>query len=180
MPAAMTIKEQDFQNLVRELKKVDADLVNEFRKEFRQEMKPLADKLAGNIPAKSPLSGWVGSNGAQLPYLWRKTNASITAGSRSKGRGRASREVVSINFKQPAFNILELAGVANKGKDKGGMTYRGENLVKGLAKKGFPLGDRGRWVIPQYYKMQPQVREKAIKILQKYGDKVSRRLSGGS
>jgi hypothetical protein len=180
MPAAMTIKEQDFQNLVRELKKVDADLYNEFRREFRQEMKPLGDKLASNIPVKSPLSGFLGRNGAEAPYLWRKSNASISVGSRSRGRKRASREVVSINFKQAAFNILELAGVANKGKDKGGMTYRGENLVRGLAKAGYPLGDRGRWVIPQYYKMQPQVRQKAIAILQKYGDKVSRKLGGVS
>jgi hypothetical protein len=180
MPAAMTIREQDFQQLIRELKKVDNDLVNEFRREFRQEMKPIGDKLANNIPAQSPLSGFLGRNGAQPPYLWRKANASITAGSRSKGRNRASREVVSINFGQAAFSILELAGVSNKGKSKGGMSYRGDNLVRGLAKVGYPLGDRGRWVIPQYYKMQPEVRDKAIRILQKFGDKVSRKLGGVS
>lgn len=176
MPAAFTIKEQDFQSLIRELKRVDPALVNEFRKEFREEMKPIGKKLASNIPAKSPLSGFTKPNGAELPYLWRKSNASIAAGSRSKGRNRKSREVVSINFKQPAFNILELAGTANIGKNKGGMTQSGLNLVRGLAKVGYPLGDRGRWVIPQFYEMQPEVRKAAIRILQKYGDKVNRRL----
>jgi hypothetical protein len=180
MPAAMTIKQDDFQALIRELKKVDADLYNEFRKEFRSEMKPLADKLANNIPKQSPLSGFAGKNGAEMPYLWRKVNPSITVGSRSRGRNRATREVVSINFKQAAFSILELAGVANKGKTKAGMTHRGLNLVRGLEKVGYPLGDRGRWVIPQYYKEQGAVRDKAIKILQKYGDKVSRKLGARS
>ena len=179
MPAAMTIKAQDFQKLIYELKKVDNDLYNEFRREFRQEMQPIANELASNIPPQSPISGFLGSNGAELPYLWRKVNPSIQVGSRSRGRKRAARSVVSINFNQAGFSILELAGVSNKGKSKDGMTYRGENLVRGLAKVGYPLGDRGRWVIPQYYEKQGAVRDKAVEILQRYAAKVSRRLKEG-
>jgi len=176
MPAAFTIKEQNFQEIIRQLKAVDPDLYNQFRKEFRTELKPLADQLAGNIPPKSPLSGFTKAKGGELPYLWRKTNASISVGSRSKGRKRKSRSIVSINFKQPAFNILELAGTANKGKDKGGMTQSGLNMVQGLRTAGYPLGDRGRWVIPQYYKKEAEVRLVAIKVLEKYAKIANKKL----
>ena len=84
-----------------------------------------------------------------------------------------------MQFKQPAFAILELAGTANKGKDKGGMTQSGLNMVQGLRTKGYDLGDRGRWVIPQWYKQEGNVRAIAVRIMDKYGQKVSRKLKGG-
>lgn len=176
MPADFTIKSADFDALIRELKAVDKELVNELRREFRSELSPIAKGLAGGAPAKSPLSGFTKAKGAELPYLYRKPSASIQMAGRTKP-GR-KQNLVSIRLKQPAINILELAGVSNKGKDGGGMTQRGRNLVQGLATKGYSLGDRGRFIIPQFYKKEPAVRAIAVRILQKFGDKVSRRLGG--
>jgi hypothetical protein len=51
-------------------------------------------------------------------------------------------------------------------------------LVKGLQTAGYGLGDRGRFVIPQFYQKESAVRAIAIRILKKFGDKVSRRLKG--
>ena len=176
MPAALTLKTQDYRSLLQELQAVQPGLVNELKKEFRSELQPVAKKLAGNIPSKSPLSGFTKREGGELPYLWRKPNPSIAVAGRAK---RARRQkLVAVQFKQPAFAIMELAGTANKGKDKGGMTQRGLNLVQGLRTAGYDLGDRGRWVIPQWYKQEGNVRMIAAKIIEKYGQKVSRKLKG--
>jgi len=178
MPAALTIKPQDYRALLAELKAVEPGLVNELKKEFRSELKPVGKRLAGNIPSGSPLSGFTRNKGGEPPYLWRKPNPSISVAGRAK---RARRQkLVAIQFKQPAFAIMELAGSANRGKDKSGMTQRGLNLVRGLATKGYPLGDRGRWVIPQWYEQEPEVRRIATNILQKYGEKVSRKFKAKS
>jgi len=177
MPAAFTLKPQDYSALLRELKDIEPGLVNEFKKEFRSDLQPVAKKLAGNIPPTSPLSGFTKRHGGELPYLWRKPNPSIVVAGRA-GRAR-KQKLVSVQFKQPAFAILELAGTANKGKDKGGMTQRGLNMVQGLRTKGYDLGDRGRWVIPQWYKEEGNVRAIALRIMDKYGQKVSRKLKGG-
>lgn len=176
MPAAFTLKPQDYNMFLKELKDVEPGLVNEFRREFRSELKPVAKKLADNIPSSSPLSGFTKRQGGELPYLWRKPNPSINVAGRAS---RAKRQkLVAVQFKQPAFAILELAGTANRGKDKGGMTQRGLNLVQGLRTAGYGLGDRGRWVIPQWYKQENTVQDIAVKILDKYGKKVSRKFRG--
>jgi len=177
MPAAFTVTPQDYTAIIKELKSLDTDLVKEFRREFRSELQPVAKSLAGNAPAKSPLSGFTKGKGGELPYLWRKPTASISVAGRAKP-GR-TQKLVAIQLKQPAFNILELAGTANKGKDGGGMTQRGLNLVKGLQTAGYGLGDRGRWVIPQFYRREPSVRAIAVKVLNKYAEKVNRKLREG-
>lgn len=177
MPAAFTVTPQDYTAILKELKSVDSGLVNELRRELRSELQPIAKALAGNAPAKSPLSGFTKGRGGELPYLWRKPTASISVSGRAKP-GR-TKSLVAIKFKQPAFNILELAGTANKGKDKGGMTQRGRNLVQGLQTAGYGLGDGGRWVIPQFYRQESSVATIAAKVLSKYADKVNRKLKGG-
>jgi len=178
MPAALTIKPQDYRALLDELKAVEPGLVNEFKKELRSELKPVGKELAGNIPAGSPLSGFTKAKGGEAPYLWRKPTPSIKVAGRAR---RARRQkLVAIQFRQPAFAIMELAGSANQGKDKSGMTQRGLNLVQGLRTKGYPLGDRGRWVIPQWYEQEGRVVNIAVGILQKYGEKVNRKLKAKS
>jgi hypothetical protein len=176
MPATFTLKPQDFNALIKELRAVDKELINELRREFRNDLKPIATSLASGAPAKSPLSGFTKGRGAQAPYLYRKPSASIKVSTRARP-GKA-QNLVAIRFGQPALSILELAGVSNVGKNKGGMTQRGLNLVQGLRTAGYSMGDRGRFVIPQFYRKESEVRAIAGKILQKFGDKVSRKLKG--
>jgi len=176
MPATFTLKPQDFNSLIKELRAVDKELINEMRREFRSDLQPIAKSLATGAPAKSPLSGFTKARGASAPYLYRKPSASVKVSTRARP-GKA-QNLVAIRFGQPALTILELAGVSNVGKNKGGMTQRGFNLVQGLRTAGYSLGDRGRFVIPQFYKKESAVRAIAINILKKFGDKVSRRLKG--
>jgi len=176
MPATFTLKPQDFNALIKELRAVDKELLNEMRRDFRSDLQPIAKGLANGAPSKSPLSGFTKAKGAQAPYLYRKPSASVKVSTRARP-GKA-QNLVAIRFGQPALSILELAGVSNVGKDKAGMSQRGLNMVKGLQTAGYGLGDRGRFVIPQFYQKESAVRAIAIRILKKFGDKVSRRLKG--
>ena len=177
MPATFRIEPSNLQALITELRSVDKELVNEFRREFRSELKPFGDRLASNVPSAPPISGF-GKLG-QSPYIYRKPTVKIDTTFRKKSR-RNQVPVVSIRFndRRPnaGFSILETAGTRNIGKDKGGMTHRGVNMVTGLASKGFSVGKGGRWVIPQFYSRQPEITEVAKKILVKFAGKVNLRL----
>jgi len=178
MPAQLILGASNIQAVVKELRTLDRELYNTLRRELKAELSPVSKKIQSNIPSKAPLSGFAKRNATGpegLRYTWQKPTAGVNTDLGNPKRAASGlTPLVSLFYRDKGgtagFSILELAGSKNIGRFKNGL----------MAKKGFPLGDRGRWVIPQYYKMQPQVREKAIKILQKYGDKVSRRLSGGS
>jgi hypothetical protein len=178
MPASFRIEPSNLQALIYELRAVDKELVNEFRREFRSELGPLANQLASNIPSSSPISGFA-AKGGQSPYIYRKPTVKIDTSFRKKSR-RNQIPVVSLKFndRRPnaGFSILETAGARNIGKDKGGMTYRGRNMVTGLSKAGYSLGKGGRWVIPQFYSRQGEITEVAKRIVVKFAGKVNLKL----
>lgn len=182
MTVSVQVRRTDsFDRVFRELKALDNNLLKEMRAEFRTEIRPYANELKSNIPGSSPLSGM--SRGVRLartrksaddrsPYVWKKPSPSIDIGGRVSRRTGA-RNVVRIRFrdKRPyaAFSILETA--------RQGRNQRGQNMVRGLNSKVAPVG-KGRWVIEQFYKQRPELVKIARLILQKFGNKVSRRLGG--
>jgi hypothetical protein len=178
MPAEFRVEPQNFQALINELRNVDKELVNEFRREFRSELKPYGNKLRANIPSKSPLSGFTARKGAQSPYIYSKPTVAIDV--KFRGKGKQPRLVsLFFNDRRPnaGFSILETAGSRNIGKDKGGMTQRGLNMVTGLATAGYSLGKGGRWVIPQFYSTaQSEMTAAAKKIIVKFANKVNLKL----
>lgn len=170
MPASFRLNQANVDQVLRELKQLEPGLVAEFRKEFRSEMRPFANSLKANIPGSSPISGFNARNVAsQPPYIYKKPSAKIDVDFRRRRRNRGEFSVVRILFndRRPnaGFSILETAGT------------RGVNrLSKALETAGFPLGDRGRWVIPQFYRRQGETTKLAITILEKYAKKVDRKL----
>jgi len=71
------------------------------------------------------------------------------------------------------FQIMELAGTKNPVPSN----YRGKNMIQGLATAGFPLGDGGRFVIPEFYRRRPEIMAMAERTLAKYMDRVSAELA---
>lgn len=176
MPANIRIPQADFAKIQRNLKSLDKELYNEFRREMRAEMKPYAQKLQGNIPNQSPLSGMDRRRvNPRAPYIYKKPRARI-----SVGTGRISKKsmatgvaVVSIIFGNSkglgGFSIMETAGAED-----------GSNPIeRSLVSQGFPRRGRGsgRFVIPQFYDMQNQVERDAVKIINEYAKKATRRLA---
>jgi hypothetical protein len=141
MPASFQIKQSSVDELRRELRNIEPALVNQMRKELRDDLKPMASSLASNIPSDSPLSGFTG-RGAQSPYRWRKPAVKVDTDLRPRFPGTS---LVVIRYKDPrpnaGFSILERAGIIDTNN----------RLAKGLRKSGHPLKDRGRFVIPQFY-----------------------------
>jgi hypothetical protein len=170
MPASFRLNQGNIEEVLRELKQVEPGLVAEFRKEFRKDLAPFANRLKTNIPPTSPISGFnPRTPSANSPYIFKKPTAKIDVDFRPRRRRRGEFPVVRILFndRRPnaGFSILETAGT------------RGVNrLSKALTTAGFPLGDRGRWVIPQFYENKEETASIARTILDKYATKVNRKL----
>lgn len=162
----------DVRWLLKGLRSLDKDIFNEMRREFRSAVRPTARELAANIPYKSPVSG-ISPNAKyarqslddRAPYVWKKPSMSIEVGSISRGyrKGRQKTQpVLRIRFtdKRPnaAFSVLERA---SKGR-----------LAESVNQLN-PFGDRGRWVIPQFYKKQGELFGVARQILMAYAKKYS-------
>jgi hypothetical protein len=168
MPASFQIKQSGVDELRNELRNIEPALVNQMRRELRSDLKPLATSLASGIPSKSPVSGFSGKN-AQSPYIWKKPSVKVDTDLRPRFPGTS---LLVIRFKDArpnaGFSILERAGIINKGKDRKGNSYRGDNLVRGLQTAGFGLKDRGRFVIPQFYERSGEAMAIAQAVILKY------------
>lgn len=175
MPANVRIPQADFAKLQRKLKSLDKELYNEFRREMRAEMKPYAEKLQGNIPSESPLSGMDRRRARpRAPYIYKKPRARI-----SVGTGRVSKKslatgvaVVSIVFGNSkglgGFSIMETAGAET--------SNRVDDSLQGIGRPRRGHGS-GRFVIPQFYEMQSQVERDAVQVIEAYSKKATRRLA---
>lgn len=171
---------------IRELRRIEPDLYKELRQDFRKEAKAIGEELRSrHVPRRgSPLSGFApktldarDSNRDYIDrYRYYKPSVKVVIGSKRGGRFK-TRPIVAIRFvsrnKAPGFTILERAGSRNPN----GLSYRGRNLIQGLRTAGYPLGDRGRFVIPPFYEKKNEVTAMAERIVKKYSQRVSRRLS---
>lgn len=175
MPAMFSmgrVSAGDYRWLVGKMRELDKEIFNQMRRDFRSEIRPFSRKLAGNIPTRLPISGTLPnaryarqSLDERAPWVWKKPSVSIDVGSRTKARrgAKSTESVVRIRFndKRPysLFSILERR---NGGK------------LPDIANRTSNFGDRGRWVIPQFYRQQGEMVQIAKKILTDY----ARRFSG--
>jgi len=173
MPANFTIKQADFSAVLRELKDVDSKLVNELRKEFRTQLKPINESVRAQIPTVPPISGFAKKGGSE-PYIWSRPTAKVNTSFRTKP-GKAFSTLVSTNFtdRRPnaGFNIIELAGSKSSGK-----TVQGRAMISALNNRAPIRGGLGRFAIPAWKKKESDVERIARGILEKYSEIVSRRM----
>jgi hypothetical protein len=178
----ITVSDESFRNLVKELEKVEPGLRKVFQTELKDGLNPIKNTLLGKVPVQSPLSGMSPGRG-ESPYIWRKPNAIVrtTFAKRAKEPGMISAVSIEFSDRRPnaALSILELAGTANKGRDGKGMSQRGFNMVQGLRTAGHALKPGpGRFILPYWRNEQKRAFEIAGTLLEKYAARVGRRLSG--
>lgn len=185
-PVQIDVRDVDVEKALVELRKLDRDLFNQLRREFRADVKPIAKELQGNIPrGGSPLSGM--SSSARIsrsrkapaqrePYVWKLPTVKVDLGTRRRRRARnVPLARIYFNDKRPfsAFSVLETA------RDSFG--FRGDNMLRGINSK-FPPKGKGRWVIPQFYDQRPELRQMLVRILAKYmrgvNNRMAKRLGG--
>jgi hypothetical protein len=176
MPANITLGKADLTSVLRELKDVDKQLVNEFRKSFRTDLKPVNEGIRSNIPLVSPLSGFGKGVGAP-PFVFGKPTASVKVNTRHKP-GRAFSNIVSTHFtdRRPnaGFSILETAGSKSQGR-----TPQGRGMIRALNSAAPIRGGLGRFVIPEWKKKGPDVERIARNILEKFSKQVNRKFKDG-
>ena len=175
MPAVFSLNKVsagDYRWLVGQMRELDKEIFNQMRRDFRRDIRPFSRGLAGNIPSKLPISGVQPgapyarqSLDQRAPWVWKKPTTSIDVGSRTKARrgSKSTEAVVRIRFndRRPysLFSILE---------------RRSGGKLPDIANRFSNYGDRGRWVIPQFYRQQGEMVQIAKSILNDY----ARRFSG--
>lgn len=175
------VSAENLKDVLRELRQLDPALRKELRDEMKDAIKPLGASVAAKIPSAPPLSGFAPSVG-ESPYIWRKPRMTVrTPFAKRASKPGASYPVVSVKFadRRPnaGLSILELAGSRNIGKEKGGLTQRGRNMITGLSTAGYNVkGGLGRFAIPEFKTKQPQAERIAREILTRFAAKVNRRL----
>lgn len=170
MPAAFTLKKTDFDVVLRELKTMDKQLVNELRKSFRTDLKPVNESIRATIPTESPLSGF-SKNVGSSPFIYSRPTASVKVNTRHKP-GRAFSNIVTTRFtdRRPnaGFSILELAGSKSQGN-----TRQGRAMIQAINSK-FPIRQGlGRFAIPEWKKKGPEVEKITRDILKRFSQKVN-------
>lgn len=174
MPAQFTVKATDLKVLLAELRNVDPGLRKALQKEMRDDLKPLVRELQGGIPKPSPLSGFANA-AAGSRYKW----ASVTGRTQTPLGKRAKKPgfypVVSMAFrsrgKVAGFEIMELAGSKSSGS-----TPQGRGMIRALNRIAPIVGGLGRFLLPAGRDKAPEATRIARDIIEKYVDKVNRRI----
>jgi hypothetical protein len=162
----------DYRWLVEQMRELDKEVFNQMRRDFRSGIRPFSRKLSGNIPSKLPISGTLPnaryarqSLDQRAPWVWKKPTVSIDVGSRTRARvgARSTEPVVRIRFNdRRPYSLFSILERRNGGK------------LPDIANRFSNYGDRGRWVIPQFYRDQDQMIQIAKKILVSYTQKFNR------
>ncbi len=158
MPVGIAFTGTEFNNLQRSLKKIEQEsphllrggtsLTQQFSKEMRSKLNPVAKSLSATIPPKPPLSK-MNRNIAGEPWGWKKPRPTIRASKGKRPRPNRPTSAVSIRFRTKApnhgFYVAELAGSRT-----GGYTPQGRAFIRNL-NAALPIkGGLGRTVIPAY------------------------------
>lgn len=103
---------------IREMRKVEPEMLKDMRKSIRQITKPGVSAIKSNSPKVAPLSGM--ANNGRSGYTTPKVTVQITPSARS-GFGKTTANLVAITAtgsgKQYGFDIADMAGRAgNAGK----------------------------------------------------------------
>jgi hypothetical protein len=180
MPAEFTVKASDLKVLLAELRNVDPGLRKALQKEMRDDLKPILSKLQAGIPKQSPLSGFSKSVASET-YSWSSVSGRTLTPLGKRAKKRGFFPVVSMSFRSrgdsAGFEIMELAGTRNIGKQKKGLTPQGRGMIRALNAVAPVQGGLGRFVIPQAKEQAGAATSIARRIIEKYVAIVNRRIS---
>ena len=179
MPAQFTVKAADLKVLLAELRQIDPNLRKELQKEMRSGLKPIVSKLQGGIPKQTPLSGFSRSIASET-YSWSSVSGRTLTPLGKRAKKRGFYPVVSMSFRSrgnsAGFEIMELAGTRNIGRQKKGLTPQGRGMIRALNAVAPVQGGLGRFVIPQAKDEAGAVMSIARRIIEKYVAIVNRRI----
>jgi hypothetical protein len=176
---------------IREMRKVEPEMLKDMRKSIRQIVQPAVSAIKSNSPKVAPLSGM--ANNGRTGYSTPKVSIQITPSARS-GFGKTTANLVSITAtgsgKQYGFDIADMAGRANNaGKYSqtrkfvdprtGNIVRRringqGQNLINVLNSRGGPAS---RYVYKNIEDKLPAIRREVANVIERTMDSFTRRLN---
>jgi hypothetical protein len=176
---------------IREMRKVEPEMLKDMRKSIRQIVQPAVSAIKSNSPKVAPLSGM--AHNGRTGYSTPKVSIQITPSARS-GFGKTTANLVSITAtgsgKQYGFDIADMAGRANNaGKYSqtrkfvdprtGNIVRRringqGQNLINVLNSRGGPAS---RYVYKNIEDKLPAIRREVANVIERTMDSFTRRLN---
>lgn len=172
MPATFTVDAANLKQVLAELRKVDPELKKELQKEMRSELKPFAQKLGQAIPKQPPMSGMAPGVSSSAKWAWRGVGNRIVTPLGKRAKKPGFYPVVSMRFrsrsKSAAFEIAETT--------RGARSPQGEAWLRTLNAFAPVKGGLGRFVIPEARDNSGDVTKVAVRVIEKFTEKVNRRL----
>lgn len=183
MPLFAVIDTSVLREASKRVKEIDPEIRKSFIKDLKTDLRPYASAIASDVPAlgKPGAMRGLGHNGR---IRWGKIASSVhvTPGG---GRGSLARiEIFGRGEAKAGFKMADLAGTKNdyrNGKLSKDRRYtingQGEGMVSRLNDFGSLSagGKAGRFVWAGFMKHRPGFLDQAVKRLDQYADRISRR-----
>ena len=165
----MQVNANDVARAFRVLKKLDPDLVKEFRSGLQTDMKPVAKAIAAKYPSEAPdLKGF---DQAYNKWAWGDVvgKVSITPGKSRKGVGRNNLVALRMQYKQATPWVVDMMGMQNPG-----VTTQGKRLYRALMRRfpGWPNG--GRIFYKEFMARRGEVMADAERIMGRFIDGINK------
>jgi membrane-associated protease RseP (regulator of RpoE activity) len=177
-------------HVVKTLRGVDRQILNELRKELRGKIQPYANSIAQAVPAQSPLSGmrhdgvtrWSGKPKATVSFTPGKSRSGnrllsirLTGGSAGRGPlGFDYAELAGVRKRapKPFSKLYERNGLLQQHRVNG----QGDAMISQLRRKKPIRGKAGYFAFDEALQKYPLLTKIGVLALEKFGAKVSREL----
>jgi hypothetical protein len=178
---SLTVGTENVAQTFRVLRKLDADLVKELRKELQSDLKPTAKAIAAKYPTSPTLSGFQQTYGR---WGWDRVTGTvkITPGKTRKGAGRNNLVSLSMNYRNATPFVLDMIGrkldkIGNYNSARYSAPYgQGMALYNAIQSQlpNWPNG--GRIFYKEFLKSRGQVTSAAESTINRWSKKVSEEL----
>lgn len=160
---------------VRELNKIDKDIVKQLRNDMKTLLAPEAKQIANEVPIKPPLSGF--DHAGRTRWTGARGSVSVTP-SRIR-RDKEESPIVTIRLLGKArgagFEIAEKAGMRNLRYSKNRSS--GQQFVKNLNTRAPFNFKGGRFAYGFFLQKRKPIEGKALAVINAFAQKFNRRVS---
>lgn len=160
---------------VRELNKIDKDIVKQLRNDMKTLLSPESKEIASSVNLKAPLSGFNHSGRTR----WTGTRGSVSVTPSRIRRGKEESPIVTIKLTGRAngagFEIAEKAGMRNLRYSKNRSS--GQKFVNNLTQRAPFNFKGGRFAYGFFLQKRKPIEGKALAVIEAFAKKFNRRVS---
>ena len=155
-----TVNYDDLKYAIARAKQIDPKLKARMQRDLRTKLRPMADKIAGQVPNTGPLS--------RMTPRWGTAQAKVTTAPGSK----AGRAIVMIAVSGPGFERI-LSITERAGSRSSGFTNSGKAMITALQERYPLVGKGGRFIWKAFLRNQPMLNATSIQIINDFVDDIN-------